>query len=86
MPKACEALSVSGTNQVIAAQRVQIENYSTASRKHLIRTAKDVLESTLKVNDNVHFNIANIYRNSDVLSPIQMVISKFNDQLELSLL
>lgn len=50
MPKACELLSIAGQGLVTASQRVHMENFSTQGRRHLIRTAKDVLEGTLKVN------------------------------------
>ena len=49
MPPACEMLGVSGKEMVTATQRVHLENFSPESRRHLIRTAKDVLEGTLKV-------------------------------------
>ena len=49
MPKATEALSVAGCNLVTASQRLLVENYSSEARRHLVRTAKDVLEGTLKV-------------------------------------
>lgn len=50
MPKACEILTVSGKNLVVAAQRVAVEKFSSESRRYLVRAAKDVLEGTLKVN------------------------------------
>ncbi len=49
MPSACESLSVAGGGMVTAAQGVMVENFSEFSRKHLIRSAKDVLEAVLKV-------------------------------------
>ena len=49
MPSACELLTVAGSNFVTASQRVDAENFSHGARRHLIRSAKDVLEGTLKV-------------------------------------
>ena len=49
MPAACDMLSVAGQNFLTASQRVGVENYGRESRRHLIRTAKDILEGTLKV-------------------------------------
>ena len=49
MPGACELLSVAGQGIVAASQRIHIEGLTAPARKNLIRTAKDVLEGTLKV-------------------------------------
>ena len=49
MPGACELLTVAGQSILTAAHRVSIEGLTEAARKNLIRSAKDVLEGTLKV-------------------------------------
>ncbi len=49
MPSSCEMLSIAGQNFVTATQRAEMDNYDHASRKHLIRASKDILEGTLKV-------------------------------------
>lgn len=49
MPKAAEALEVSGSDLEVAGQRVMMESFSSESRRHFVRIAKDVLERTLKV-------------------------------------
>lgn len=49
MPGACELLTVAGQSTLTAAQRIHVEGCTVSARKHLIRSAKDVLEATLKV-------------------------------------
>ena len=49
MPRACDSLAVASETLVTAAQRLDSDDYSRPSRRHLIRSAKDVLEAMLKV-------------------------------------
>ena len=63
MPGACDILIVAAQNLVTAQQGLKVENFRPEARKHLIRTAKDILEGTIKASkskDNIivfFFNI-----------------------------
>ena len=57
MPGARELLSVAGQGIVTASQRIHIEGLTAPARKNLIRTAKDVLEGTLKVQSISYYNL-----------------------------
>ncbi|CAH1782849.1 unnamed protein product [Owenia fusiformis] len=49
LARPCDSAVMSGENLILAAQRLQIEGYSQPACKQLIRTAKELLESTMKV-------------------------------------
>ncbi|XP_013384611.1 catenin alpha-1 isoform X2 [Lingula anatina] len=49
MPSACELITMAGQNLVLVSQRVELEPDRAEIRRSLIRTAKDVLEGTMKV-------------------------------------
>lgn len=53
MPIACDGLSVAAQNFVTAQQRLAVENYCHEARRHFVRTAKDILEGTIKVGPEI---------------------------------
>ncbi|XP_064630098.1 uncharacterized protein LOC135488988 isoform X2 [Lineus longissimus] len=49
MPSACDLLLLAGNNFVVTTRRLELEPRSKEAWRHLVRTAKDVLEGTMKV-------------------------------------
>ncbi|XP_074663184.1 uncharacterized protein LOC141915516 [Tubulanus polymorphus] len=49
MPSACDLLALAAGSFLVAAQRLEMEPQSKEAWHHIVRTAKDVLEGTMKV-------------------------------------